>query len=159
MPSRIIRRNKPIFISRDFPRSNWKKGMPRDQSGDVKDCATAIPPNSPASPFRAGVALWDREEKISYRSVAYLDPLQGWAMTEFWQERWQLDHKAIVSFVEHGYLDAAVCIRSRVKRYRCRDEYRLKNSDAWKKQKRRIAKKRHNDRRIRRQRLVEEYGW
>lgn len=154
MPTRILYRNRVIYYSSDFRHTNWKRGVPRTKSGEIKDCARAIPPTSPASPFRAGVALWDREERVSYRCVSNLDPLLGWAPTDFWQRRWGVDHKSVIAFVEHGYLDAAVLEHSQVKKYRCRDEYALKQTEAWKKARRRAASAKQNAKRLRREQIA-----
>jgi hypothetical protein len=118
----------------------------RDREGEEVDCATGIPPTSPRSPFREGSAVLDRDEGIYYRCVGYLDPFLGWATTSFWQDRWYVDHRSILRYVEAGFLDAAIEKGSMVKRYRCRDEWGLLESETHKKEKARMRKSDRNDR-------------
>ena len=161
MSSRIIMRDRVVYVSPDFNRIRWDKGrVPeyRDDPTGEKDCTSGIPPKSPKSPYRAGLPVRDSAEGITYRCVQNLNPLLGWAGTEFWQKRWDMDHKAIISFVEHGYLDAGVEVGSQVRRYRCRDEYALKRTQAWKAQRRREAERRKNSKRLTRARLVQKAG-
>lgn len=152
MPSRIVQRNRVVWRSLDFPRKQ-PDGVPRNKEGEILDCTTGIPANSPKSPYRAGTALYDREEDVAYRCVESVNPLEGWATTEFWQRRWNVDHKAVCIFVRAGMLDAVLERSSQVKRYRCRDEWTLKQSSLWKKERRRMAVKRHNAKRARRMTL------
>lgn len=90
----------------------------------------------------------DREEGIAYRIVVRLDATDGWAPTSFWQSRWDVDHKAICSFVERGWLDAAIEVSSQVRRYRCRDEGLVFESEEYKKQRRRAAVTKSNSKRL-----------
>jgi hypothetical protein len=90
----------------------------------------------------------DEEEGVVYRVVARMDPLDGWAGTEFWQRRWKLDHKAVLSFVLSGWLDAAVECGSQVRRFRCRDEWGLKNSAEWQQQLGRVRRAAYNRARV-----------
>lgn len=125
---------------------DYSKALPRDKDGRPVDVAFAIPSESPKSPFREGTPVYDPEEDIAYQCVKDLDPLSGWATTDFWQKRWNVDHRAIVAFVMAGELDAAVEIGSQVRRYRCRSEYTLLRSELMKKSKHRLAQKRFKDR-------------
>jgi hypothetical protein len=150
MPSRIVRRGRVIWAGPGYEYRDWGQALPRSRTGEPVDCASAIPSNSPASPFRAGVALVDRESGAVFRVVHHLDPLEGWATTEFWQERWGVDHKSILTFVIHGFLDAAIEAGSQVQRFRCRDEHTLMGHAVFSKQNRRMAVKRSNLKRPRR---------
>ena len=132
MPSRIILRNKVAWRSAGWPtkaRTIFKDDSTED--GDPIDYAAAIPPESSASIFRAGEAVFHSADKIHYRVLDRLPPLEGWASTDFWQDRWHVDHKAILAFAERGFLDPAMETGSQVCRFRCRDEHRLKLSDVW----------------------------
>lgn len=141
MPSRIILKNKVA----------WSSGWPakakalfrdtdRDGEGNPIDYAAAIPPESATSVFRAGSVVFHPGDKINYRLLDCLPPLDGWASTDFWQDRWNVDHKAILAFAERGYLDPAMETGSQICRFRCRDEYRLKISDIWRLHKNRLIR-------------------
>lgn len=148
MSTRVFFRNRMVYRGRDAPEPNWGKGMPWKDGRLVG--AGAIPPDSPQSPFREGVQLFDSEDQISYRVVRSLDATSGWAVSEFWQLRWRLDHRAIIAFVETGLLDAAIEMQSHVRRFRCRDERLLKLHPVFRKHTRRMVVKRNNDKRVRR---------
>lgn len=152
MSSRIVHRNRVIYQSPGTRRVKRNKGTPLNSDGktDVK-FAQAIPPNSRQAPYLAGVPVWDAVDRVYYRCVQHLDPLQGWASTEFWQARWNLDHKAILYFVEAGKLDAAVEAKSKVKLYRCRDEWTLMQGKFWERQQKRVRLKLRNARVIKAQ--------
>lgn len=116
-------------IRRELDRA--KKSLPRDKEGNPVDLSS-VAPASPQSPFRAGLSYLDPEEGISYRVVPKLDPREGWATSEFWQDRWRLRHSDLIKFVELGLLDAAMLESSQVRRYRCRDEAAVQRSTVWK---------------------------
>ncbi len=142
MSSRMVANGRVIHMSRDLyvRRKPHSAALPRGPAGEPVPSAFPIAPNSPRSIFRAGVALKDREEGCTYRCVKHLDPLEGWAPTEFWQKRWKVDHKAVIAYVESGLLDAAVEEGSQVRRFRCRDEWRLLHGDLHAAQLKRIAR-------------------
>lgn len=154
MSSRIVRANQTIWRSKDFELINWRRGFPekvrgRGASREVTrvDCTVAIPASDPASPFRAGVALRDLDEELVYRVVHHLPPDGGWASTEFWQDRYKIRHRDVITFARAGFLDPAMEEASQVRRYRCRDEQRLKRDPIFKKIKARAVKAKHNKKR------------
>ena len=140
MPSRIINRSRVVW--HNFERVPRPSGTFTSKRGE--SCAEAIPPNSPAAPFRDGDAVYDAEEELAYRCVSNLNPLDGWAPTEFWQDRWSVDHRDVVIFAQAGFLDAAFNARSQVKRYRCRNEYGLLQSELYARQTQRALYRRKN---------------
>lgn len=111
------------------------------------DCTTAIAPTDVRSPFRAGIAVRDPEEDLVYRVVDYLPPTDGWASTDFWQARYRMRHEDIVALARYGFLDAAIEAGSQVRRYRCRDETRMKGSKQFKGLNTRAQHRRHNAKR------------
>lgn len=130
MAGRIVAGGRVISITPDLRRRSvpLRLGVPRDADGRTIDSAFSLArPGEPK--LQSGVVVYDRLEKTSYRCVARLDPLEGWAPTEFWQKRWKVPHGAIIAYVDAGFLDAAVEEGSQVRRYRCRDEWRLLHSE------------------------------
>lgn len=108
-----------------------KPGLPPpgyDAQGSPINYAAAIPPDGPAAPFKAGRAYYDSTEDLVYRCVsATVSPI-GWAPTEFWQDRWKIQHRDVVELARRGLLDAVVYEGSQVRRYRCRNEAALRQS-------------------------------
>lgn len=154
MPTRIVYGNQTVWQSRDLRRINWRKGKPERVTGrganrevTPVDCTTAIAPTDSRSPFRSGVALRDSEEDLVYRVVDNLLPTDGWASVDFWQARYRLDHTAIIDLARLGFLDAAMEVGSQVRRYRCRDEPRMKASAEFKRMNSSAIHKRHNQKR------------
>jgi hypothetical protein len=131
MSTRIVRGGKTIWASRDFRLPRRVEGPARDRDGIPVDVVRAIPADSARSIFREGVPLSDDNEGITYQVLGRCDPLQGWATTAFWQDRWRIKHGDLVKFVSLGYLDAAIEAGSQIRRFRCRDENRLKLSKEW----------------------------
>jgi len=141
MPTRIVHRNETTWRSRDFRPGVRTSALYLDRDKQPVDCTVGIPADSPESPFRSGVAARDRIEGIMYRIVRRLDPTDGWASTEFWQDRYKVRHRDIVLFVEMGYLDAAIEEGSQIRRYRCRNESGLKGTKKYKNARKRQAER------------------
>lgn len=106
---------------------------PRGRTGELMEeresPATAIPPSSPRSPFRAGTGFFCPQDRLTYRVVASLDMGGGWVTSEFFQRRWLIAHSAVLGLARAGLLDAAMLEGSAVRRYRCRDEARVLRSE------------------------------
>lgn len=120
MGSRVVLGGRTLVASRDW--RPFRPGMLlRDRHGNLIE---TIPPESPRSPYRAGVPWLDPEEGITYRVVGrwVLDPRQGWATADFWLKRWRCDFATLREAVQRGFLDAALAQDSAHRRYRCRDE-------------------------------------
>lgn len=117
-----------MYVRRVDPRLS----VPRNRVGDVALSAAAIGPEDAMSPFRAGVPWFDELDDVTYRVVVRLNPLDGWASSEFWQRRWGMPHRSVCEMSSAGWLDAAMEEGTAAKRYRCRDEHGLKLSPAWK---------------------------
>ena len=98
----------------------------------------AIPPDSPASPYRAGVPFHDKADGITYRVVGALDRNEGWMLASFWTHRYDIPIEVLFHFVERGWIDAAFEVSSPVKRFRCRDESKIVQWLASKRPKRRV---------------------
>ena len=124
--------------------------LPRDREGNVL-LPEAIPPESPQSVFRAGTPHFSQTDRIWYRVLTSCPPIDGWASTDFWQDRWSVDHKAVLDFATAGFLDPAMEEGSKVSRYRCRDEYGLKISRTWKAAKNRLIRMAKIRRKIKRE--------
>ena len=124
MPSRVILRGHTAWVSRDY-RAPVDR-TPRRRDGSVIDDAR-VQPDSPDSPYRAGVAYYDADDEVEYRAVRAraLDPREGWRTADFWLDRWKADWKALKTLIEKGWLDAAIEEGSATKRFRCRDEARV----------------------------------
>jgi hypothetical protein len=137
MSSQIVCRGR--VICRVAATRRQVSELPLRADGSVAD-GSPIPANSPQSSFIAGKAFFHTEDRIWYRVLKTLDPTAGWASSDFWQDRWHVDHKAVLSFSEAGFLDAATEEGSLAVRYRCRDEYGLKESKAWKLVKNRLLR-------------------
>jgi hypothetical protein len=100
--------------------------LPRRKDGSVLE-DERVDPSSPDSPYRAGVPAYDAADELEYRAVRQgaLNPLEGWRTADFWLARWKTDWPTLRTFVQRGWLDAAVEEQSAVKRFRCRDENRV----------------------------------
>ncbi len=154
MPSRIVLQNRTVWRSDDFRPINWRRGKPERVTGrgatrevTPVDCTSAIPSSDPRSPFRSGIAVRDADEDLVYRVVDNLPPTDGWASTDFWQARYRFRHEDVMSLARFGYLDAAIEAGSQVRRYRCRDELRMKASAQYKKLNSSAVHRRHNAKR------------
>ena len=154
MPTRIVYQDRTVWRTDDFRPINWRKGKPERITGrganrevTPVDCTVAIEPSDPQSPYRAGFAARDNEEDLVYRIVDYLPPTDGWASTDFWQARYRLRHEDIVDLARRGFLDPAIEADSQVRRYRCRDETRMKASKEFKGMNTRAQHRRHNSKR------------
>lgn len=161
MPSRILKNNKVLWQSPTLKKTDWTKGLNRNKKGDLVDCAVGIAPSDPRSPFRAGTAYYDKEDEITYRVLDDVNIQDGWGTTQFWQQRWKIDHKAICKYVQCGYLDAVIVKGGQVRRYRCRDEVRLLESDEHKRAKKRLTRSRYQTKRRKTEKetLQEFSGW
>jgi hypothetical protein len=131
----------PDIRERDRLHKKHGQTLPRTRGGAPVDI-DPLPADSAWKPFAAGDAAYDVNEDVVYRVVKTLNPLEGWASSQFWQERWGVEHRDVVHLVRTGLLDAAAEEGSLYRRYRCRDEYLLKQSDTWKVIRRRILNKR-----------------
>ena len=89
---------------------------------------TPIPPESPDSAFRVGVPYKDDAEDVAYRVVTRLNVTEGWGTASFWMRRWRCHYADVLAFVRKGWLDAAIEEGSSIKRFRCRDEHRVRAS-------------------------------
>lgn len=151
MASRAFVAGRVVLQSRDMRVRvvDPRKGVPRTKRGDIADSAAAIGVNDAGSPFALGIPFTDEDDGITYRVVTRLDPMDGWASEEFWQRRWGVPHASICVFVETGHLDAAMEENTMARRYRCRDERALKESDVYRAERRRGAVARSNAKRVR----------
>jgi hypothetical protein len=97
----------------------------------VQSSAAGIGTEEVLSPYRVGVPWYDEADGVTYRVLVRLDPMEGWAGAEFWRARWGIGYPVIYTFVNAGYVDAAMEEGTGTKRYRCRDEYALRRSAEW----------------------------
>lgn len=81
------------------------------------------------APFRAGVPYVDALEQVTYRVVSRLNPSEGWAPADFFQQRWLIGRKELLQLARHGLLDAAMVEGSQVQHFRVRDEAAVLRSD------------------------------
>ena len=129
MATRIVLKNRTVWANRAWndhlsvPAA--RKALPQGHDGEPVNVAEGIAPTDASSPFRAGVVAYDAEEDLHYRCVPRLDPRDGWAISEFWQRRWKLQHRDILELARRGLIDAAFVAGSQARKYRCRDEYQL----------------------------------
>lgn len=114
MPARAVVGGKTFYTS---------KGFRLKRRPEYFD-ASPVPPESPESPFREGVAWTDPQDGITYRVVApgRLKPEEGWGAAEFWMARYGCLYEDLRRLVERGLLDAALEGKTVTKRFRCRDE-------------------------------------
>ncbi len=131
MPARIVIKGRSVWGSpelrqRERARARQHQSLPLGRKGTPHEgqvlSPAGVPADSPASPYRAGIAFECPEDRVTYRIVLRLDPREGWATSDFWQERWRCRHVDVLRLVERGLLDAAMEQGSQVRRYRCRDE-------------------------------------
>jgi hypothetical protein len=114
--------------------ARMERALAKDAWEDaLKRGIAARPADDPRAPFRDGTPMKDAHEDLVYRVLDSLNPLDGWASSEFWQDRYQLEHKDIVTLVQYGLMDAAVAKHSELRRYRVRDERYLKESTQFQK--------------------------
>jgi len=131
MPS-IIRINGRIYTgSRDYRVEHTRAGESRALAANTRrdnlPCdGTPIPFDSPDSPYRAGEPYFDETEDVVYRIVSKINIAEGWGTADFWIRRWACYYIDLLSFVRKGWLDAAIEEGSAVKRFRCRDEHRVR---------------------------------
>jgi len=130
--SSVIRINGRLqAVSRDYRSEHTRAGESKSGAANKRPdglpCdGTPIPPDSPDSGFRAGVPYEDDAEDVVYRIVARLNVAEGWGTGAFWMQRWGCYYADILAFVRKGWLDAAIEEGSSVKRFRCRDELRVR---------------------------------
>ena len=147
MPTRVLISGHVHWASSDFRKApNPARSIPRDRKGDPINCAFGIAGDD----FRTGTPVRDAAEGVVYRVVEKLPLEGGWAVSLFWQKRWGIDHRGVLSLVERGLLDAAMEAGSKIRRYRCRDERLVLDSSVLPKQRRRLAVLKHNSKRFRR---------
>jgi hypothetical protein len=131
MPS-IIRINGRLYTgSRDYRAAHVRAGesaaLAANTRRDNLPCdGTPIPADSPDSPFRAGEPYHDEAEDVVYRIVSRINVAEGWGTASFWMQRWHCYYVDLLGFVRKGWLDAAIEEGSAVKRFRCRDELRVR---------------------------------
>ena len=126
MASRVILNGREVWHSHDWkvpvvaPPVHPKTGEPMPDA--------LVRPGTPDSPFRAGVPRYDSDDDLTYRIVSpkVLDPRQGWATAGFWLERWKCSWAQLKTLVEMAWVDAAIEQNSAIKRFRCRDETRVR---------------------------------
>lgn len=131
MPS-IIRINGRLYTGSrdyraDYVRAGDSKALAANERRDGLPCdGTPIPPDSPDSPYRAGEPYFDDAEDVVYRIVSHINVAEGWGTAAFWMKRWSCYYTDLLILVRRGWLDAAIEEGSAVKRYRCRDESRVR---------------------------------
>lgn len=121
--------NLSASVSAEMERTNAKEAW----DDALRRGIAARSPDDPRAPFRDGTPMKDAHEDLVYRVLDSLNPLDGWASSEFWQDRYQLEHKDIVTLVQYGLMDAAVGKHSELRRYRVRDERYLKETAQFQK--------------------------
>ena len=127
MPTRILIRNEVRYRSRNYQTA--PASMPPHAAREGAACVMeTIPAHSTQSQFREGEAWTCPQDGITYRVVGRgrLKPADGWGRMEFWLDRYRAMTDDIEILIERGLLDAAIEAQSPVKRYRCRDEERVK---------------------------------
>ena len=137
MSAQIICNGRVVW-STPGPRTR-RAELPVDRDGNVL-LPEAVAPGSPKSIFTVGTPHYSTADRIWFRMLPSCPPMDGWASTDFWQHRWNADHKAVRAFAVAGYLDPAMEVGSQVARYRCRDEFGLRNSQTWRTEKNRILR-------------------
>lgn len=150
--STLLRINGRIaWASPDFQVRRKRVPVELDENGELVDFVSAVPPNPKSVRFLPGTNWTSPDSGLVYRVVAHLDPAQGWATTAFWQDRWSLDHRAIVALALAGILEPAIEHGTWVPRYRCCSEEAAKASKPFK-----LAKSRLSDSRRRARKREEE---
>lgn len=114
--------------------------------GEPVDCSPR-PPDVVDDQLRAGIPYKCKDDRVTYLVIQRCDPLQRWASTMFWQQHLRVPHTGLLRLVRAGFVDAAIEVASRVRRYRCRDERKMRKSAAWSKLRHDIekAEQRHRD--------------
>ena len=125
MPSRTFIGSRTVtgFRTHEFPKPRAAEKPLIDRLGRIVNPMEAVLPDDPRSPFRDGAPYTDPEEQVVYRIVTNMNPLEGWASSEWWQRRLATTHAGLLKLIPRGLLDAALHEGSRAKRYRCRDEH------------------------------------
>lgn len=129
-------------LHKSFAESAWEDAIARGivphgptcscRSCASKEAKTLKKDMDPRTPFRDGLPFRDAHEDVVYRVLENLAPMDGWAPSEFWQDRYRIDHKDVIRLVQQGFMDAAVAKFSDLRRYRVRDERFLKESKTFK---------------------------
>ena len=116
-----------VFASHDLPRRTSRRPLPTDAQGRVMTDFRVLP-DSPRAPFKEGVPYFDQDQGVEYRVVraATLKPEEGWASLQFWAARWKRPAAFVFECVRKGWLDAAIELHTENRRFRCRDEYVVK---------------------------------
>jgi hypothetical protein len=124
MGSRIFVGGRPVAFSLGYRPQPPTPAVDLDGSGRILDLSP-IPPDSPDSPMRAGVAYRDPDTGMVLRIVERLRIEEGWGTSRFWCDRYCVPFSALLEWVELGLMDAAMERGSPTKRFRCRDETRI----------------------------------
>jgi len=131
MPSIMRINGRTQAVSRDYRSDHVRAGESKAGAANLRrdgqPCdGTPIPADSPDSPFRAGEPYEDEAEDVVYRVVSRLNIAEGWGTAAFWVRRWSCSYVDLLSYVRMGWVDAAIEEGSSVKRFRCRDELRVR---------------------------------
>lgn len=134
MSSRIHINGRTYAASRDYRAGLVCGSAPATQALTVADedsgqrptDGTPIPPESADSPFRAGIPYEDPHEGVVYRVVANLRVSDGWGTAAFWTKRLRCNYGDLLELCQMAWFDAAIEQSGTLKRYRCRDELRVR---------------------------------
>ena len=119
MSSRLII-NGRAWQSRDYKPVAGPPLMPRGKE-------LAIDPKSqPQLIPAAGEPFKDREDDVTYRVVSKLNLNEGWCLDEQLTKRYGIDYKLLLRLVRAGLIDAAMEQGSPTKRFRVRDDQKIR---------------------------------
>jgi hypothetical protein len=133
MPSKITIRGRNYY-SRGYDSRHTNQAVrPTQRGGEPLNVTTPIAPQEVDKTLRAGIPYTCPTEKVTYRVIKNCDPRERWASSEFWQNHLKVGHRGLLRLLKLGWFDAAIEEGSQARRYRCRDERKMKESWDWRK--------------------------
>ena len=131
MSARIIVNDRVRWQSQDWPRPHRTAQQFRGsyQPTDPEERARlALPIVDPDYAKRPKpVSLWtDPKTMVVYKMVQHLDPMQGWCLVSQLMKHYGCQQREILTWCQLGLIDAAIEVGTPTKRYRPRDDGKLK---------------------------------
>lgn len=121
MGSKIIIRDRVWAASRDYRPA--KPGVPVMEMSQRHP----IPAYQPLV-HETGRPFYDEDDDLNYRVVDHLDPRQGWLLVDQVMRRYNTNHTYVLRLARMGYLDPAMEQGSPTKRYRIRDDQKIRDT-------------------------------
>lgn len=103
------------------PSDSWNVRRAKDGTIEVID-SRPFGVEKKEQDYRAGQVFEDRSIDLVYRVVPCCQPTDGWAVLDFWIDRYEVKFAQICDWVRRGRMEAALEQGSPTRYYRVRDE-------------------------------------